>query len=333
MDSPALSGNRTTSDERRHHVRHRLKPFSTVVVQLGPNNGGSLLDIGGGGISIQAVSKLRPQVELTMRFRLEGMTEAIEAVGRVKWLGPTQKVAGVSFKDLPESTEEQIVQWVASQERSTQNHRSGNSNDAPLPPPSPISPHRIRRTKPDPLPPPSDPIPHDGTSAQKKIVLPLHKSLESLGENSEPALETFTLSTNAAALSSRRSVLLDPSLISAADNDSASERLRESFAAEARRRRRKFAIAVLVVVLGILALLKVMPQSGEWINRTKSFLGIGVATKMDPAKAGVPVWAVPQDRFYYCSNDPNFQKLEPGGMIMQGDALQNAYKPKHGYCQ
>ena len=52
------------------------------------------------------------------------MTEAIEAVGRVKWLWATQKVAGVSFKNLPENTEEQIVQWVASQERSTQTDRS-----------------------------------------------------------------------------------------------------------------------------------------------------------------------------------------------------------------
>jgi len=340
VDSPVISGNRNTSDERRGHVRHRLKPFSTVVVQLGPNNGGSLLDISGGGISIQAVAKLHPQVELNLRFRLEGMTEAIDAIGRVKWLGPTQKVAGVSFKNLPKNTQEQIVQWVASQERSTQNDRSSISNDVPLSL-SPISPHRNRRTTPDPLAPPSLPVSQNEISAPKKIVLPLHKSLESLTENSEPVLETITLSKSAAALSSRRSISLDSSLISPAEpysnadskNSSASDHLRESFAAEARRRRRKFGLTVLVVVTGIVALFEVMPQSGEWINRAKPFLGMSAPAKMDPTKASVPVWAVPGNRFYYCANDPNFQKLEPGGMTTQGEALQNSYKPNVGYCQ
>ena len=332
MDSPVISGNRATPAERRTHIRHRLKAFSTVVVQLGPNNGGSLLDIGGGGISIQAVSKLHPQVELNLRFRLEGMTDAIEAVGRIKWLGPTQKVAGVSFKNLPEETEEQIIQWVASQERSTQNDRSSISNDASLPP-SPISPHRFRRTTPDPLPPASYPASQNEIIPQKKIVLPLHKSLESLAADSKPTLETITLSTTAAALSSRRSVSLDPSLIFPADNDSASDGLRESFAAEARRRRRKFGIATLVVIIGIIVLFELMPQRDEWINRAKTFLGMSASANMDPAKAGVPVWAVPQNKFYYCANDPNFQKLEPGGMTTQGEALQNSYKPKVDYCQ
>ena len=68
MHSWVLPRDHTPSVERRRHVRHRLKPFSTVVVELGSSNGGSLLDISGGGLSIQAVSKLHPQVELESAF-------------------------------------------------------------------------------------------------------------------------------------------------------------------------------------------------------------------------------------------------------------------------
>jgi hypothetical protein len=335
VHSPVLSRNRTTSAERRRHVRHRFEPFSTIVVQLGPNNGGNLLDIGAGGLSLQAVAKLRPEVELNLRFRLQGTEYAVEAVGRVTWLGPTQKVAGISFKNLPESTEQKIVEWVARQAQSARNNPSSKFDNSRLPP-SPISPHRIRRTKPDPLPPPSLPSSLDGVNSQKQIVLPLHKSLESLAEHSEPLLETITLSESAVALSSRRSVSLDPSLISPDEANSTyrseRDRLRESFASESRWHRRKIAIAVMVGVVGILALFARVANPDR-LSSLKAVLGMGVAAKMDPAKASVPVWAVPRDGFFYCANDPNFQKIEPGGMMTQGEAVQNTYKPKLGYCQ
>ncbi len=332
MDSPVLSGTRTTSAERRSHVRHRLKPFSTVVVQLGPNNGGNLLDIGGGGLSLQAVAKLIPEMELTLSFRLEGIQEPIRTLGRVTWVGPTLKVAGISFKNLPASTEQRIVEWIANQERAAQNDSSIDSNDSPLPA-TPISPREIPETKQETLAPapPQSSISVTGVSPQKKIVLPLHKSLESLSAKSKPDLETITLSKSAAALSSRRSVSLDASLISPADNDSTSERLRESFAADARRRRWKFAIALVVVIVGIFALLKIMPQSSEWINRAKISLGISAPAKMDPSKAGIQVWT--HDGFYYCADDPNFLKVEPGAIMTQAEALQDKFTPRLGFCQ
>lgn len=332
MDSPVIPPNRANSAERRNYARYRLKPFSTVVVQLGPSNGGSLLDVGGGGLSLQAVAKLRPEVELNLRFRLEGMTEAIDAFGRVTWLGPTQKVAGISFKNLPVSTELEIVQWVDAQQRSTLNDTSTKSDDLPLSPP-PISPHRIRRPIADPLTPPSLPVSQNEISLQKKIDLPENKSLGSLIEDSKPVLETLTLSKSATEFSSRRSLSLDTSLFSTSDNDSASNRLRESFASDSRRsRRRKIVIAVMVCVIGILVLFAMDSNlvKSEWVDRLKSFIGLDVPAKLDPARAAVQVWA--HDGYYYCADNPNFKTLQPGAVMTQNEALQNKYKPSFGYC-
>src|SRR5579864_6432474 len=115
---PPRSG--ATFDDRRRYVRHKLNLSPVVIVDLGPNNGGNLIDIGGGGLSVQAVANLNPTSALTVHFRLQGMAQPIEVSGRVMWLGPTQKVAGISFNNLPGSTEQQIIEWVARQECPTQ---------------------------------------------------------------------------------------------------------------------------------------------------------------------------------------------------------------------
>jgi hypothetical protein len=336
VHSQVLPPDRANSVERRRHVRHSLKSSTTVVIQLGPNNGGNLLDIGGGGISVQAVARLVPETEFALTFRLQGIEEPIRTVGRVTWVGPTQKVAGISFKNLPESPKHQIVEWIASQKPSAQNSPSSETNDSAQPQ-SMVSRHEITETEPDAAAPtlPQSSVSGYGISPQKKILLPVHKSFESITAHSNPVLDTITLSKSAAALSTRHSVSLDLSLISPAEanlsGSSTRELLRESFVSDSRRRHWKFAITVVAVVIGILALLKVMPQSGEWINRAKIFLGISAPAKMDPSKAGVQVWT--HDGFYYCADDPNFQKVEPGAIMTQAEALQSAYKPRLGFCQ
>ena len=101
-------------DERRRYVRH--KPASIVYVALGPGNGGILVNLSAGGLFLQAVAKLNGETELNLNFRLQGTEQAIEATGCVAWLGTTQKEAGISFKDIAADTEQQIADWIASQE-------------------------------------------------------------------------------------------------------------------------------------------------------------------------------------------------------------------------
>lgn len=102
-------------DERRRHPRH--KPTSIIYVALGPGNGGILVNLSAGGASLQAASKLNADTELALDFRLQGGERPIQTVGHVAWLDPSQKEAGISFKDLPGNTERQIAAWIASQEQ------------------------------------------------------------------------------------------------------------------------------------------------------------------------------------------------------------------------
>ncbi len=106
-------------DERRRHLRH--KPTSIIYVALGPGNGGIVVNLSAGGVSLQAAAKLNAETELALNFRLQGIEQAIETVGYVAWLDPTHKEVGVSFKDLPGNTEQQITEWIASQEQPTWN--------------------------------------------------------------------------------------------------------------------------------------------------------------------------------------------------------------------
>ena len=109
-------------DERRRHPRH--KPTSIIYVALGPGNGGILTNLSAGGVSLQAAAKLNAETELALNFQLQGAAKAIETVGCVAWLDPTQKEAGISFKDLPGNIERQIADWIARQEQPTRNPQS-----------------------------------------------------------------------------------------------------------------------------------------------------------------------------------------------------------------
>jgi PilZ domain-containing protein len=113
MVSPLRNSN--VPEEHRHHARHRLT--STVYVELGPGNGGIIISLGTGGLSVHAAIKLNAEMELSLRFRLDPTEEPIEVAGRIAWLDATQKDAGISFKDLPADAERQIANWIAAQEQ------------------------------------------------------------------------------------------------------------------------------------------------------------------------------------------------------------------------
>lgn len=102
-------------DERRRHPRH--KPTSIIYVALGPGNGGIVVNLSVGGVSLHAAAKLNAERELALNFQLQNAAKTIETVGCIAWLDSTQKEAGISFKDLPGNIEQQIADWIASQEQ------------------------------------------------------------------------------------------------------------------------------------------------------------------------------------------------------------------------
>lgn len=124
--------NSTVSDERRHQTRHRLT--STVYVELGPGNGGIIINLGTGGLSLHAAIKLKAEMELTLRFRLDPTEEPIEVAGWVAWLDPTQKEAGISFKNLSSDAERRIADWLAAQEQPASVTRRDISPEPKSPP-------------------------------------------------------------------------------------------------------------------------------------------------------------------------------------------------------
>jgi hypothetical protein len=88
-----------------------------LYVELGPGNGGIIVNLGTGGLSLHAAAKLKPEAELELRFRLEPTEEPIEVAGRVAWLDATQKEAGISFKNLSSDAERRIAAWIVAQEQ------------------------------------------------------------------------------------------------------------------------------------------------------------------------------------------------------------------------
>jgi len=99
--------------ERRRHVRH--KACAIVCVKLNNNNGGILLNLGTGGLSFQAVTKVHRDQNLVLSFKLPDSGESIQIEGTVAWLGPTRKEAGICFTDVTHRANQLISQWIAEQ--------------------------------------------------------------------------------------------------------------------------------------------------------------------------------------------------------------------------
>jgi hypothetical protein len=45
------------------------------------------------------------------------------------------------------------------------------------------------------------------------------------------------------------------------------------------------------------------------------------------------VWTSKSSGYYYCTDDPYYKTVNPGAFMLQGDALQNGYRPILGqFC-
>jgi len=102
-----------STEERRRHVRQKTPALTCV--KLENDNGGILLNLGTGGLSFQAVSQLDQNRNLILHFKLPDSAEEIQLEGRIAWLGPTRKDAGICFRELPDSTQQRISEWIEKQ--------------------------------------------------------------------------------------------------------------------------------------------------------------------------------------------------------------------------
>ena len=111
MSNTAITpGSSGPQRERRVHARQAVK--SLAYVEVGAANGGVILNIGEGGLALQAVSAIDGQRLPRVRFQCEPSHSWIESEVRVAWTGETQTMVGLEFVKLPEAARKQIREWI-----------------------------------------------------------------------------------------------------------------------------------------------------------------------------------------------------------------------------
>jgi TonB family protein len=113
----------TGFSERRLHPRQQVR--SIAYVELDEGNGGIVLNVSEGGLSVQAVVSLMDDQLPRMRIQLPQLKDWLETGARIVWTGQSRKVVGLQFVNLSKQARSQIRQWV-----------SQEALPAPLPPES-----------------------------------------------------------------------------------------------------------------------------------------------------------------------------------------------------
>ena len=99
----------TENLERRHSQRNR--PEQLVYVDLGPSNGGIMLNVSEEGFRFRAVSPVRPNEKIHFAFTVD-RTRRLEGTGELEWTEESGKVAGLQFTDVSEEFRREIRQWL-----------------------------------------------------------------------------------------------------------------------------------------------------------------------------------------------------------------------------
>ena len=101
--------------ERRSHSRSRIKPIS--YIELGADNGGVLLNIGEGGLAVNAAMPLSMVDVPTIRIQCTGsQADWIEVSGQLAWIGESKKEAGIRFIKLTEEARQKIASRISREE-------------------------------------------------------------------------------------------------------------------------------------------------------------------------------------------------------------------------
>jgi len=107
--NPSACAGSIKNPERRHAQRNR--PEQLVYVDLGPFNGGIMLNVSEGGFRVCAVSPLRPNEKIHFAFAVD-KTRRLEGTGQLEWTEENGKVAGLQFTDVSEEFRREIRQWL-----------------------------------------------------------------------------------------------------------------------------------------------------------------------------------------------------------------------------
>jgi TonB family protein len=109
-DTFARAHDPLSASERRAYARQPIP--SLAYVELDEGNGGIILNISEGGLSVQAVAGLMDDSLPGVRFQLAETNTWIEANARITWTNETRKLAGLEFVDLSEDCRGNIRKWL-----------------------------------------------------------------------------------------------------------------------------------------------------------------------------------------------------------------------------
>ena len=97
--------------DRRVHLRAPVR--SVAYVALDEGNGGIILNISEGGMSVHAFVGMVDDLLSNMRLQLSESRDWVEAPARIAWRSESKKVAGLQFVDLPDHTRKQIRELLS----------------------------------------------------------------------------------------------------------------------------------------------------------------------------------------------------------------------------
>lgn len=104
------STNLNARPDRRASLRHPLK--SLAYVEVGSENGGVILNLGEGGLAVQAVSEIRGSKLDLVRFQCEPARNWIETAAKIAWTSESRTLAGLEFVGMSDSVRGQIRNWI-----------------------------------------------------------------------------------------------------------------------------------------------------------------------------------------------------------------------------
>ncbi len=111
MSNPlAQAHDHLAGSDRRLHFRQPIRTLA--YVELDEGNGGIVLNVSEGGLSVQAFASLMDDVLPAVRFQLAESEGWIQTSARITWTGQSRKLAGLEFIDLPEDARGRIKEWL-----------------------------------------------------------------------------------------------------------------------------------------------------------------------------------------------------------------------------
>src|SRR5215467_778281 len=98
--------------DRRSHPRQEIKFL--CYVNLSDMNGAILVNLSEGGLALQAVANLSEDQLSRMHFQLSESASLLETGGRIRWISPSRRLAGIEFVNLSYRAHRQIRELLAS---------------------------------------------------------------------------------------------------------------------------------------------------------------------------------------------------------------------------